>query len=172
MSSGEPTPLDNLVDEHLPEALRFAIRLTGDPGAAEDVVQEALLRAARSWRTFRGQAQFRTWLFRIIINVFRDRAPQRPAASSLQADVVDPRAGDPAAEILNVELSQIVATRVSALPPRQREVLVLVTYEGLTPRDAAELLGISEASVYSNLHLARQRLRQELAPYLVEQHDD
>jgi RNA polymerase sigma-70 factor (ECF subfamily) len=172
MPSGDATPLDNLVDEHLPEALRFAIRLTGDPGAAEDVVQDALLRAARSWRTYRGEAPFRTWLFRIIINVFRDRAPLMPAALLLPSDIVDPRAGDPAAEVLHVELSQIVAARVSALPPRQREVLILVTYEGLSPRDAAELLGISEASVYSNLHLARQRLRQELAPYLVEQHDD
>lgn len=172
MPSGEPTPLDNLVDQHLPEALRFATRLTGSPGAAEDIVQEALLRAARSWRTYRGEAQFRTWLFRIVINVFHDRLPKGPPVAPLEFDVVDERASDPAAELLHVELSQLIAARVSALPPRQREVLVLVTYEGLSPREAADLLGISEASVYSNLHLARQRLRQELAPYLVEQHDD
>ena len=71
-----------------------------------------------------------------------------------------------------IAASSPVAARVSALPPRQREVLVLITYEGLSPRAAADLLGISEASVYSSLHLARQRLRQELAPYLVEQYDD
>src|SRR5262245_50047211 len=130
MSSGDPTPLDHLVDEHLPEAMRFAIRLTGDPAAAEDLLQDAFLRAARSWHNFKGQSRFRTWLFRIIINVFRDRTPHRPAASSIQSDLVDPRAGDPAAEILHVELSQFVAARVSALPARQREVLVLITYEG------------------------------------------
>jgi RNA polymerase sigma-70 factor (ECF subfamily) len=172
MPPGETTPLDRLVEEHLPGALRFAIRLTGNPESAEEVVQEALLRVARSWRTFRQQAQFRTWLFRIVINVFRDRTPTRLAPTSLATDVVDGRVADPAARLLSAELSQLVAARVSALPPRQREVLVLVAYEGHSPREAAELLGISEASVYSNLSVARQRLREELAPYVVGQRDD
>lgn len=172
MPPGEMTPLDQLVEDHLPGALRFATRLTGNPETAEEIVQESLLRVARSWRTFRNQAQFRTWLFRIVINVFRDRAPARLAAKSLATDVVDRRVGDPSASLLHAELRQLVAARVSALPPRQREVLVLVTYEGHSPREAAELLGISEASVYSNLSIARQRLREELAPYVVGQRDD
>jgi RNA polymerase sigma-70 factor (ECF subfamily) len=172
MPPGETTPLDRLVEDHLPGALRFATRLTGNPETAEEIVQESLLRVARSWRTFRNQAQFRTWLFRIVINVFRDRAPVRPAPTSLATDVVDRRAGDPSSRLLYSELSELVAARVSALPPRQREVLVLVTYEGHSPREAAELLGISEASVYSNLSIARQRLREELAPYVVGQRDD
>jgi RNA polymerase sigma-70 factor (ECF subfamily) len=96
----------------------------------------------------------------------------RPAPTSLATDVVDRRAGDPSSRLLYSELSELVAARVSALPPRQREVLVLVTYEGHSPREAAELLGISEASVYSNLSIARQRLREELAPYVVGQRDD
>jgi len=54
------------------------------------------------------------------------------------------------------------------LPPRQREVLVLTAYEQLRPGEVAEVLGISESSVHANLHYARARLREELAPYLSE----
>jgi RNA polymerase sigma-70 factor (ECF subfamily) len=55
---------------------------------------------------------------------------------------------------------------VSALPPRQREVLVLVAYEGLGPSEAAGMLGISESNARANLAHARQRLKQQLAPYI------
>lgn len=167
-SAGDEPTLDRLVERHLDETLRFAIRLTGDPHAAEEVVQDAMLRVARSWKTFRGEAQFRTWLFRIVINVFRDRLSRRTSENEIPADVPDLRIADPAAEALLNELNRLVAAKVSALPPRQREVLVLITYEGLTPGEVAELLGISEANVYSTLHAARQRLRKELAGYLVE----
>src|SRR5579862_3665171 len=94
--SSNQTDLDRLVTEHLGSALRFATRLTGRVDAAEDIVQEALLRVARSWKSFRGQAEFRTWLFRIVINVFRDRlARTRQPSAELPLDVVDNRPTDP-----------------------------------------------------------------------------
>ena len=71
--SSESNELDRLVTQNLSAALRFATRLTGTLDAAEDVLQEALVRVARSWKSFRKEAEFRTWLFRIVINVFRDR---------------------------------------------------------------------------------------------------
>ena len=65
--------VDRLVVEHLPAALRFALRLTRDEHAAEDVVQEALCRVLRQWRTYRGEASFKTWFLQIVVNVDRDR---------------------------------------------------------------------------------------------------
>jgi RNA polymerase sigma-70 factor, ECF subfamily len=77
--SSAPPELDRLVTQHLPWALGFATRLTGTPDAAEEVLQEALVRVARSWKSFRKEAEFRTWLFRIVINAFRDwLARKRP----------------------------------------------------------------------------------------------
>ena len=160
--------LDRLVSEHLPAALRFAVRLTGDLNAAEEVVQEALLRAARGWSTFRGQAQFRTWLCRIVINAWHDHRTAREPPAALPEDLPDDRAGDPAAAAQAAELAEIIARLVSALPPRQREVLVLTVYEGLGPHEVADVLGIREGNVRTNLHLARERLRKQLAPYLAE----
>lgn len=160
--------LNQLVLDHLPYALRLAVRLTGSTDAAEEIVQEALVRVARSWRSFRGHAHFRSWLFRIVINVFRDQLRHRPSAEELPEDLCDLRAGDPGVEAANNEMGRLIGARVSALPPRQREVLVLTAYESLPPRQVAAVLGISEANVHSTLHVARQRLRKELAAYLAE----
>jgi len=157
------------VTQHLSSALRFATRLTGTVDAAEDVLQEALVRVARSWKAFRKEAEFRTWLFRIVINVFRDRlARTNPADSPLPSDHADSRSPDPATEVQTVELGELIAGRISALPPRQREVMLLTAFEGLSTKEAAGLLGISEANVYSTLAVARERLRRELAPYFVK----
>ena len=168
-SAGNDTSLDQLVEEHLSPALRFAIRLTGDPGLAEDILQEALVRVSGNWSRFRHEAGFRTWLFRIIINVFRTHCAKAATAGSLMDDPIDAAASDPAAASQLNELQRLVAASVSALPPRQREVFVLLTYEGLSVEDAAEALGITPANVHSTLHIARTRLREQLASYLVEQ---
>jgi RNA polymerase sigma-70 factor (ECF subfamily) len=165
---GPGKTLDDLVPAHLPYALRFATRLTGDRDAAEEIVQDALVRAARSWRTFRGESEFRTWLLRIVINAFRDRAAQRSPPQTLPEEIGDPRSVDPPAAAMEAELGRLIALRIARLPRRQREVLVLVAYEGLAPREVAGLLGISESNVHATLHVARERLRRELAPYLLE----
>jgi RNA polymerase sigma-70 factor (ECF subfamily) len=160
--------LDRLVRENLPAALRFATRLTGNLDAAEDVLGEALLRAARGWNTFRGESQFRTWLFRIVINAWHDHRSARESPAELPAEILDTRATDPIAATVAGELGELVAKLVSQLPPRQREVLVLTTYEGLGPDEIAEVLRTSAGNVRTNLHFARERLRKQLAPYLAE----
>ena len=173
MAAGEDrATFDRLVLELLPDTLRFAIRLTGDPDSAEDVVQDALARAARSWRTFRRDAQFRTWLFRIVINVFRDRLAARPANEELPEALADPRQIDACELAMAAELGEIVARAVSSLPPRQREVLVLITYEGIAPGEAAKLLGITVANVHATLHAARERLKRVLAPYMARENHE
>jgi RNA polymerase sigma-70 factor (ECF subfamily) len=167
---GDTSNLDRLVLAHLPAALRFATRMTGDPDAAEDLVQQALARVAEHFGTFRGEAEFRTWFFRILINVFRDRLRRRlPAVVSLDdesLDVPDRNAPEPAETVAAAELGQLIAAEVSRLPPRQREVLVLIAFEELSTAQTATLLGITEQNVHSTLSAARARLKERLAPYL------
>jgi RNA polymerase sigma-70 factor (ECF subfamily) len=165
---GERATFERLVDECLPRALRFALSLTGDVDAADEVVQEAMLRASSGWRSFRGEAQFRTWLFRIVINCFRDRLVRRRGAGPLPDDLDDPRCVAPTEAAEANELGQIIARQVSQLPPRQREVLLLTCYEGLAASEIARVLGIGEANVHATLHVARRRLRRQLAPYMAE----
>lgn len=159
---------DRLMAESLPAALRFAMRLAGNADLADEVVQESMLRAARSWKTFRGEARFETWLFRIVVNVFRDRAGKPALEESLDEQSIEVTQHSPSEQMIADELGEIVARAVSALPPRQREVLVLAAYEGLDAREIAQMLETTEANIYSTLSLARARLRRQLGPYLAE----
>ncbi len=166
--SRDRATFERLVDENLPHALRLALRLTGNLDAAEEVVQETMLRASKGWRSFRGDCEFRTWLFRIVINTFQDWLTKRPSAVPLSHDVDDTRSVEPIVCAATKELGRIIAQRVSSLPARQREVLLLMAYEGLTPREIATVVGITEANVHATLHVARRRLRRLLAPYFAE----
>lgn len=152
---------ENLFQSQLPNALRLAVRLTGNVHDAEDILQESLLRAARARETFRGDCTFRTWLNRIIVNVFRTWVTSKPLAETLLEDPVAP--SDTTDEKSERQArSELIAQHVSRLPERQREVLVFVTYEQMSPQDVAELLGLTIQNVYSNLAAARQQLRKSL----------
>lgn len=159
--------LDRLVRAELASAIRFATRLTGDLDQAEEIVQQALLRAVRAWRGFRGESAFRTWLFRIIVNVFRDRPAGSPRVEPI--DAIDPRAREPFEAAAATELGEIVAHWVGRLPPRQREVVVLCIHEGMTPAEAAAVLDASPGSVRVQLHEARKWLREKLQGYVEKQ---
>jgi len=163
----ERQTFDRLMLEHLAPALRFAVRLTGDPSTGEDLVQEALVRAAAAREQFRGAASFKSWLFQIVVNVFRDGLRSRPrrATCELPEQVTDRRSDDPPARAAAAELAERVAMLVSSLPPRQREVIVLVVYEHLTTTEAAAVLGITEQNARTNLSLARTEIKRQLAPY-------
>jgi RNA polymerase sigma-70 factor (ECF subfamily) len=160
---------DRQMLEHLPAAHRLAIRLCGSLDMAEEVVQEAMCRASRAWTSFRGQARFTTWLIQIVINVFRDQIRRPRPVEPVPEELHDPRSFSPSEFLSGAELGELVARHVSALPERQREVLVLITYEQMPPAQVAEVLGISDQSVRTNLHLARQALKKQLAAYLGEE---
>ena len=158
--------MDRLVVEHLPDLMRFATRLTGGATEAEDLTQETLLRIARSWRTYRGEASFRSWAFRILVNVFHDSTRGKRYHEDFPLDAVDSREERPDQAAEAAELQRIVAEQVSGLPPRQREVMVLITYEGFSPQQAADLLDIEVTNVHATLYHARRRLRDSLEKYL------
>ncbi len=150
--------VDRLVVEHLPAALRFALRLTRDEHAAEDVVQEALCRVLRDWRSFRGAASFKTWLLQIVVNVDRDRRRRLRVVEPVEDEALASRAPLPMELAAAAELNAELRTAIDRLPGRQREVALLAWGEGLGAGEIAVVLGISEANVYTNLHLARGRL--------------
>lgn len=154
--------IDRLVVEHLPAALRFALRLTGDPQIAEDVVQEALCRVLRCWRTFRGEASFGTWMLQIVVNVDRDRRRQQRTVLPIAADEVASSAASPVAEAAANELRARVLAEIHRLPQRQREVAVLSLGEGLPAPQVARLLETTEANVHTCLHLARRRIARAI----------
>jgi RNA polymerase sigma-70 factor (ECF subfamily) len=165
--TGDRDSFDRLMREHLPAAHRFAMRLTGEPHEAEEVVQDALLRVARSWQTFRGSSSFQTWLLRIVIHAAHDRRAARPVPPGLPDDPMDTRvSADPAVLASATDLGERIAGLVSALPRRQCEALVLTAYEGLSVAEAAAVLETTEQNVRTNVHFARRKLRKQLGGVL------
>jgi len=163
--------LDELVSEHLASLRRLATRLTGSVEFAEDITQETLLRIVRGWKGFRRQSAFKTWATCILLNVFHSWLGKQHESLPL-SEVSDIRQPDPMACAMAEELERHIAKRVSALPLRQREVLVLLTYESLSAEEVGQLLDMQVANVYATLYEARQRLRAELAPFLVNPDGD
>ena len=143
-------------------ALGVARRLLGDPGEAEDLVQEAFLRAWRHIERLAPEAPARPWFYRILINAGRDRLRRRSVRR--REPVRDRRSQgerhepDPASAVAGRELLDRVRTAVERLPLRQRECLLLRTQAGLSYREVAELLGISEGVVKGHLVHARRTL--------------
>jgi RNA polymerase sigma-70 factor, ECF subfamily len=150
--------VDRLVVEHLPAALRFALRLTRDDHAAEDVVQESLCRVLRQWRTYRGEASFKTWFLQIVVNVDRDRRRRFHITEPMDEQFLASPTPLPPELAAAAELNEELRTAVDRLPERQREVALLTWGEALAADEIAQVLSISEASVYTNLHLARKRI--------------
>jgi len=152
------------VASHRDRARRLAWRLVGgDSGAAEDVAQDAFLRAYRSLGRFREEASLSTWFYRILVRQAANHRRWRSVRERLggwgNPDAPDPNtvpAGDPA-------LRQRIGDAMEGLTRRQREVFVLIHLEGFTVRETAGLLGRPEGTVKSHLHRALARLRRELS---------
>jgi RNA polymerase sigma-70 factor (ECF subfamily) len=159
---------DRLMLSHLSAAERFATRLTGDPANAEDILHDAIIKAANAVERFRGESSFKTWLFQIIVNVFRDRFKGQPDTRPPSEELPDPSAIDPADSSERQELGRIVVQHVSSLPQRQREVLVLIVYEQMPPGEVGKMLSMTEQNVRTTLFHARQQMKQKLAKYLQE----
>ncbi|MBI2901685.1 MAG: sigma-70 family RNA polymerase sigma factor [Planctomycetes bacterium] len=169
--AGEESAFEDLVRRHMKDAYAFALRLCGDPQEAEELSQEGFVHAFRALGAFRGESAFRSWLYRIVINLHRDRR-RRLRREETRLGVVreeTERRQAATAEGAGVqadELADVVRDRVALLPDRQREVLVLHVYHGLDYRGVASVLGCSYEDVKMNLSLARKKLKEALKEYL------
>lgn len=161
---GEPAAVQALVARKLPRLLNLARRMLGDPVEAEDVAQEAFLRAWKQAPTWKpGAAKFDTWLHRVTLNLCYDRLRQRRETPMAEPpDRPDPGPA-PDRGLEASELGAQVDRALQALPERQREAIVLCHYQELSNIEAAELMGVSVEAMESLLSRGRRALRAALA---------
>lgn len=159
---------EQLVRRHTPALYAGALRATGSPETAQDVVQDAWLSAWLHLPGFRGQSQVRTWLVRIVttkaLNAMRRSQRTMPMEHAPEPTVPGP---EHAAE--HAERAAAVRAAVAALPARQREAVVLRDLEGLSYEQVAATLGGSVGSVKSALFRGRQALAVALGPYRLDE---
>jgi RNA polymerase sigma-70 factor (ECF subfamily) len=173
-----------MIKHHSSQMYAVALRIVGDPDEAEEVVQEAFISACHKMATYEGRSKLNTWLYRIATNAALMRLRKhREDTLSLdeplmldEGDLLPRQLGDwsiePGKQALSNELREMMERAVQDLPPSLRAAFVLRDIQGLSTQDAAETLDITETALKVRLHRARLQLRERLAGYLSEQHDE
>ncbi len=142
---------------------RFALHLCGDPHLAEDLAQEAMLRAVRQGEKLRDPGRLRIWLLRVVENLWRDwcRLKQRRPSDRLPDEEVGVQQMLPCEEASLAEEVVRTMNAMGELPERQRSVLHLIACEELSVDEVAEILQISPEAVRSSLSVARSQMRKK-----------
>ncbi|MCH8274552.1 MAG: sigma-70 family RNA polymerase sigma factor [Armatimonadetes bacterium] len=178
--SGRKEDFERVVELYERRLYNVAIRLAGSPEEAAELTQETFVRAFRAWDRFRREAKVYTWLYRILINLNKDRlaraarrreheVPLPPADSELTGVETQAVGAGPERSAETSELREVLAEAIEGLPQGYRECIVLKDLEGLSYEEISEVMGITVEAVRSRLARARQHLRQKLAPYLKTQ---
>jgi RNA polymerase sigma-70 factor, ECF subfamily len=176
--AGNTEAFTTLVRQYDRYIYRLALNITGNPQDAEDVLQEALLKAYTKLGQFHGESRFYTWLVRIAVNEALMKLRKRASEKSVSLDdpiesddrSVMPReiedwADNPEQRYAKVELGQILNDVVRKLEPQFRTVFALRDIENLSTEETAEIMGLSVPAVKSRLLRARLRVRNLLTPY-------
>ncbi|MEM7096589.1 MAG: sigma-70 family RNA polymerase sigma factor [Actinomycetota bacterium] len=168
--AGDRAAFDELVKATYQRVHALALRLTGNEHDADDVVQDTYVRAFRGLRKFRGEARFSTWLHRITANsastmMGRSQRHRHDDIDSV-IDLADHREdSDPEFQLQNGAVGARLRRALDNLPERLRNVVVLRDVHGMSHREIAEELDISEAAAKVRLHRARARLRDGLVAW-------
>jgi RNA polymerase sigma-70 factor, ECF subfamily len=168
VAAGDTSSFASLVESHQERLLRLCERLLGDAEEARDAAQDVFLKAYRKAADVRPQGQVYTWLYRIAVNHCLNKLRRRKLVRFLRweapaegdSPAFDPpdRAAGPDAILDARRRWQATRLAIGKLPENQRAVLVLVRFEGLSYRQVAEVLGITEGAVESRLVRAMRRL--------------
>ena len=169
---GDSSSYRTLVERYEDRLLTLARRLTGDAHRAEDVVQDALLKAYAKLGSFHGRSSFYTWIYRITVNAasdMRQREERRRAVSLDDGPVGRALSGGspgPAARAITSEMRGIVRREIEKLSPKLRTILKMRELDGLSYEELASALGISKGTVESRLFRAREKLALRLREVL------
>ena len=176
--AGSRAAFDALVRQYEQQVLRLALHLTGSEHDAEDIYQEAFLKAYRYLGNFRFECSFYTWIYRIVTNLCLDQMRRRKTRREEQSTVTD-RSGDeidlfatvsddrsfsnPARELDRKILGSRIQEAIETLTPRERMVFELKHYQGLRLRTIGEMLSTTEETAKNTLFRATKKLRAQLA---------
>ena len=167
-----------LVHRYQDRLFNTLVRLTGSRHDASDLVQDAFIQAMVKLDTFRGDARFYTWLYRIAMNLsFSQRRKRRPVAS---VDVAKQRVGEepvdqgqgPEQDLLQVERAQLVQQALLRVGDQHRQILVLREMENCSYDQIGEILSLPVGTVRSRLFRARLQLKEQLQNLLQDDLDE
>ena len=172
LRAGDARAFEELVASHQHRVFSVALRMLGGAAEAEEVAQEAFLRAYRSLGEFRGDARLSTGLYTIVSRLCLNRLASGDRRAARHGEEVLLRVADegsgPAALAERGELEGALHRAIAELPEERRIVIVLRDIEGLSYEEIAEATGANIGTVMSRLHYARKRMQELLKPILGE----
>jgi RNA polymerase sigma-70 factor (ECF subfamily) len=176
--AGSRAAFDALVRQYEQQVLRLAYHLTGSEHDAEDIYQEAFLKAYRYLGNFRFECSFYTWIYRIVTNLCLDQLRRKKTRREDRAVVLDRSGGEidvlasvsddrsfsnPGKELERKMLAERIQSALDKLTPRERMVFELKHYQGLRLRAIGEMLDTTEETAKNTLFRATKKLRKQLA---------
>jgi len=179
LRAGNMAGFDFLIQKYRKPIIHFMYRMVHNQAVAEELAQEVFLRVYRSRETYRAEARFSTWLYRIAtnlgVNYARDNRHER-TASTVYLDEADSETGttpdvadstpDVEAKLLRQERLNAIREHVMALPERQRMAVLMHKYEGMDYKQIGDVLKLSESATKSLLFRAYQTLREKLKAFV------
>lgn len=164
-TTGDRRAFERLYRANVDRIFSVCVRMVGDRGKAEELTQDAFVRAWEKLGTFRGDAQFSTWLHRLAVNVVlndREAEGRRRDRHDEEIDDMDAIAFGDVRPLPVPGLSLDLEQAIAALPPGAKKVFVLHDVEGYTHEEIAESLGVTAGGCKAQLHRARMLLRRML----------
>ena len=164
---GDKAAFEQLVIRHQELVFSLAYKLTGNREMANDVAQEAFIRAWKAIEKFRGDSTFSTWIYRITVNTAWTLRKKAKKHNTLNIDdtyepiVIDEKK-DPELVAINSDLSSVLINALDKIPIEQRIIVELKNIEGRSHKEIADYLDISVTAAKVRLHRAHQKLRQIL----------
>ena len=162
---GDALAIERLVQTYQAEVYRLALSILDDPDEADDATQEAFVAALRALDSFRGESSLKTWLFRITVNVCRNRLSRAQSRGKLQQilqSLFTQEQAHPEKEAVRIESDSALWRAVRTLDEKHRLPVILRYYHDLPVAEIAELLHIPVGTVHSRLNHARASLRLHL----------
>ena len=174
---GDKSAFDLLVIKYQHKIIQLVNRYVKDPSEAQDVAQEAFIKAYRALGNFRGDSAFYTWLYRIAINTAKNYLVSRSRRSSdYQVDIQDAEAIENAPQLqgmetperllLNQEIIDTIKTAIEKLPEEMRTAIMLREFEGMSYEEIAEAMDCPVGTVRSRIFRAREAIDNKLNPLL------
>ncbi|GAB4503510.1 MAG: sigma-70 family RNA polymerase sigma factor [Anaerolineales bacterium] len=184
LQAGDRAEFARMVDLYSAQIYRLALKMLGDPQDAEDVLQTTFLKAFQSIGNFKGRSSLSTWLYRIAVNeALMSLRRQKPTVSvAMEYESDEENIEHPAQftdwcclpedELLSAEAKRYLDLAVRRLPEKLRIVFLLRDVEGLSIKETAEALNLTETAVKTRLLRARLNLREQLSAYYGERLKD
>jgi RNA polymerase sigma-70 factor (ECF subfamily) len=160
--SGEETAIEDLIVKYQRRIYALAYRMTGNMEESKDITQNTFLKAIKNIRKFRGESLFKTWLYKIAYNLCLNYIKKaRHHQEELQHELVGNQAGA-LGVLIEKERNMHIKKALSKVPGRQRETIILRTFEGLSCQEVTEIMNISEGAVKANYHHGIKKLKEVL----------